>query len=227
MTDQSSPDKNKDTEKSAKAKNSAADTEEQNPTSDNTGETTPESEDTTARTEDPHADLLQKLEEAEARAQAAQDRALRTAAELDNYRKRMARDRQEWLRSAAAEVIESLLPALDNLKLGLQSVNNDQNVRELARGFEMVGQQMLTALQEQGLQELDPAGEDFNPYFHESLSTEPDSEVGEGKVLRTIKSGYLLNEKLLRPAMVVVSSGAPEEETGEKEASAPVKEDQD
>lgn len=155
-------------------------------------------------------ELLKRLEEAETRADQERDKALRAMAELDNFRKRMARDRQEWLRTAAADVIQSLLPALDNLKLGLQTVHDDQSARELARGFEMVGQQFLSALAEQGLKELDPAGENFDPHLHDSISAEPSADVAEGMVLRTVKTGYLLNDKLLRPAMVVVSSGAPE-----------------
>lgn len=172
--------------------------------------------------EDPTSDLLKRLEEAEQQASIERDKALRAIAELDNFRKRMARDRQDWIRSAAAEVIESLLPALDNLKLGLQSVHNEQSSKELARGFEMVGQQFLSALREQGLEELDPTGNTFDPHFHDSISTEPSAEVAEGSVVRTVKVGYLLNEKLLRPALVVVSSGSPTDDeenadTGNKE----------
>lgn len=152
-------------------------------------------------------ELMSRLEEAEARAADMQNKALRALAELENYRKRMARERQELLKSAAADVIESLLPALDNLRLGLQAAENHPEAGDVARGFEMVGKQMLSALQEQGLQELDPTGEDFDPHRHDSLSTQPSDEVEEGKVLQTIKFGYLLNDKLLRPATVIVSSG--------------------
>lgn len=179
----------------------------------------PEAEDTaeTGAT----AELVERLEAAEARAQDMQQKALRALAELDNYRKRMARERQELLKSAAADVIESLLPALDNLRLGLQAASNHPEAGDVARGFEMVGQQILSALREQGLEELDPEGEPFDPHRHDSLSTQPSDDVAEGVVLQTVKIGYLLNDKLLRPASVVVSRGPaePAEQPGNTEES--------
>ncbi len=153
------------------------------------------------------SEILLKLEEAETRAEAMHERSLRALAELDNFRKRMARDRQDLRRSAAAEVIESLLPALDNLKLGMNSVTSQENLEEVVKGFEMVGNQILTALQDHGLKEVNPEGESFDPHFHDSLSTCPSEELAEGTVVQTLKVGYLLNDKLLRPASVVVSSG--------------------
>lgn len=153
------------------------------------------------------SEILQKLEEAETRAEAMHERSLRALAELDNFRKRMARDRQDLRRSAAAEVIESLLPALDNLKLGMNSMTSQENLEEVVKGFEMVGNQILTALQDHGLKEVNPEGEPFDPHFHDSLSTCPSEDVSEGTVVQTLKVGYLLNDKLLRPASVVVSSG--------------------
>lgn len=190
MTDEKSPEKNMDPQEEIP---------DQEPVDESTEyETDPESE---------LRDILQKLEDAESRAEAMHERSLRALAELDNYRKRMARDRQEIRRSAAAEVMESLLPALDHLKLGLQSASNPESLQEVVKGFEMIGHQILSALNEQGLQELNPEGKPFDPHFHDSVSTEANAEVEEGTVLKTLKVGYLLNEKLLRPATVVVSSG--------------------
>ena len=154
-----------------------------------------------------NAELLSRLEAAEARAVEMQNKALRALAELDNFRKRMARERQEILKSAAADVIESLLPALDNLRIGLQAAENHPEAGDVAKGFEMVGKQMLGALQDHGLKELDPTGDVFDPHQHDSLTTQPSDEVQEGHVLQTIKVGYVLNDKLLRPASVVVSQG--------------------
>jgi len=163
--------------------------------------------------------ILKKLEEAEERAEAMQDRSLRAVAELDNYRKRMARERMENAKTAAAEVIESLLPALDNLKIGLSSVKDHENTKDLAQGFEMVGKQIISALEEHGLREMDPEGETFDPHFHDSLSTQPSDGIEEGKVMKTVKAGYMLNDKMLRPASVIVSSGPEkrEEDRGKPE----------
>jgi molecular chaperone GrpE len=165
-------------------------------------------------------EILEKLEDAESRAEAMHERSLRALAELDNFRKRMARDRVDLMRSAAADVIESLLPALDNLKLGLQSASNPENLGEVVKGFEMVGGQILSALEDHGLKPIDPTGEAFDPHFHDSLSTQPSEEVEEGTVLQTLKVGYLLKDKLLRPASVIVSSGPDDEATGGVEGAA-------
>lgn len=207
MTDEKSPDNKKDFPEEM--------LEEQPEVVSPEAEADPESE---------LSDILKKLEDAESRAEAMHERSLRALAELDNYRKRMARDRQDIRRSAAAEVIESLLPALDNLKLGLQSATNPESLKDVVKGFEMIGNQILGALNEQGLTELNPEGEDFDPHFHDSVSTESHAEVDEGKVLRTLKVGYLLNEKLLRPATVVVSSG-PEAAPADSEKSVEETED--
>ncbi len=170
----------------------------------------PEEAGESAASADHASDLMERLEAAEARAAEMQDKSLRAFAELDNFRKRMARDRQELLKTAAADVIESLLPALDNLKIGLAAADNHPEAGEVTKGFEMVGQQILSALQEHGLKEIDPSGEPFDPHFHDSLTTQPSEAVEEGGVIQTIKVGYMLNDKMLRPAAVVVSSGKPE-----------------
>ena len=156
-------------------------------------------------------ELMRRLDEAESRAGEMENRYLRAVAELDNFRKRAAREKQELLKSAGSDVIESLLPALDNLKIGLKAAENHPEAREVVQGFEMVGRQILQALEEHGLKELNPEGDSFDPHYHDSVSTVPSEEVEEGHVVQTVRVGYLLNDRLLRAASVVVSSGAPEE----------------
>lgn len=148
------------------------------------------------------------LEKAEKEAAEMKTRWLRSVADLENYRKRIAREKQEIIRSAAANVIESLLPVLDNMKLGLQAAENHPEAKDIVVGFKMVDDQLKRSLQEQGLQEIFPDdGENFDPNLHECISHQATEDIEEGKVIQTIRAGYRLNDKLIRAANVIVSSG--------------------
>ena len=142
-------------------------------------------------------------------------RYLRSVADLENYRKRMAREKQEIIRSAAANVIESLLPVLDNMKLGLQAAENHPEAKDVTIGFKMVDDQLKRSLSEQGLEELMPNGETFDPNLHECIAHQPSADVEEDKVIQTVRAGYRLNERLIRAASVIVSSGPAATETEE------------
>lgn len=156
--------------------------------------------------------LEERLAEAEARAADYQGRFLRAAADHENYRKRMARDKEELRKFAKGDLISDLLPALDNLKLGLQGAEQYQSddAKQVAYGFQMVAKQIKDILGDSGLKEVDPVGSAFDPNLHEAASNQPSEEYGEGLVAQTLRVGYTLNDKLLRPATVVVSSGKPE-----------------
>ena len=148
------------------------------------------------------------LEKAEKEAAEMKTRWLRSVADLENYRKRIAREKQDIIRSAAANVIESLLPVLDNMKLGLQAAENHPAAKDVVVGFKMVDDQLKRSLLEQGLEELVPDGESFDPNLHECISHQTSADIEEGKVMQTVRAGYRLNEKLIRAASVIVSSGA-------------------
>ncbi|CAI8290430.1 MAG: Protein GrpE [Opitutia bacterium UBA7350] len=166
--------------------------------------------------ENEHADVpestpeLSELEQAQAETAEMQSRYLRSVADLENYRKRMAREKSEILRSASAAVIESLLPVLDNLRLGLQAAEQHPEAQDVTAGFKMVDDQLRRTLSEQGAQELVPDGEAFDPNLHECIAQQPSDTVPEDHVISTIRSGYQLNERLLRAANVIVSSGPAE-----------------
>ena len=132
---------------------------------------------------------------------------LRAVADLENYRKRIGREKQEIIRSAAANVVEGLLPVLDNMKLGLQAAENHPEAKDVTVGFQMVETQLKSSLAEQGLEELIPDGETFDPNFHECVAHQPSDEIEEDKVIQTIRAGYRLNTRLIRAATVIVSSG--------------------
>jgi len=139
-----------------------------------------------------------------------QDLALRSAADLENYRKRMIREKEESLRYANASLIERLLPVVDSFELGLDAARSARDAEAIVRGFELVEKQLQDFLKESGTEEIDAAGQDFDPKSHEAVTLQPDPSVPEGRVLHQIRKGYRLRERLLRPASVVVSKGPSE-----------------
>jgi molecular chaperone GrpE len=155
---------------------------------------------------------LSELEKAQNEAKEMKVRYLRAVADLENYRKRITREKQDIIRSAAGCVVESLLPVLDNMKLGLKSAENHPEAKEVTSGFKMVDDQLKKSLYEQGLEELLPNGETFDPNLHECISHQPSSEVAEDLIIETVRAGYRLNERLLRAASVIVSSGQVDKE---------------
>jgi len=156
---------------------------------------------------------LSELEKAQNEAAEMKARYLRAVADLENYRKRIAREKQDIIRSAAANVVESLLPVLDNMKLGLQAAENHPEAKDVTFGFKMVDDQLKKSLAEQGLQELIPDGERFDPNHHECIAHQPSEEVAEDHIIQTVRAGYRLNDRLIRAANVIVSSGPVKEES--------------
>jgi molecular chaperone GrpE len=154
---------------------------------------------------------LSELEKAQAEAAEMKTRYLRSVADLENYRKRIGREKQEIIRSAAAGMIEVLLPVLDNMKLGLQAAENHPEAKDVTIGFKMVDDQLKKTLSEQGLEELIPDGESFDPNLHECIAHQPSDEVKEDHVIQTVRAGFRLNERLIRAASVIVSSGPSKE----------------
>ncbi len=136
------------------------------------------------------------------------DRYARTLADFDNYRKRVARDKEELAQFAAKDILKDLLPTVDNLALALdKAVNKDD---PFVQGVKLAYDGFLKALADHGATPLDSVGEPFDANFHEAIAQLPSPDVAEGVVMNEVKRGWLLHGKLLRAAQVVVSSGAPE-----------------
>ncbi|MDP4610422.1 MAG: nucleotide exchange factor GrpE [Opitutales bacterium] len=182
-----------------KTQNSSEEVEEPTDATDTVVEDAPETEAATPE--------LSELEKAQLEATEMKSRYLRSVADLENYRKRITREKQEIIRSAAANVVESLLPVLDNMKLGLQAAENHPEAKDVTVGFKMVDDQLKRSLSEQGLEELLPDGEVFDPNLHECIAHQPSEDVKEDHVIQTVRAGYRLNERLIRAANVIVSSG--------------------
>jgi molecular chaperone GrpE len=152
----------------------------------------------------------EQLAAAKKEAADSHDRYLRAVADLENFRRRTVREKEELRLFAASRLLEDLLPALDNLALGLAAAHKPKaDLKALANGVELVQQQLKGALANHGLKEINPAGQPFDPHQHEALSHEPSADVKPEHVLSVVRTGYSLNERLLRPASVIVSSGKP------------------
>jgi molecular chaperone GrpE len=161
--------------------------------------------------------LLQKLEEATAEINTQKERYLRGVADLENYRKRAVREKEEARKQATFGLVEDLLPIMDNFKLGLKSAEDHEGGAVFAEGFRMILTQMQGALKQNGLEEINPGNDLFDPNFHESIAHLPHESVADGHIIEVHRIGYKLNERLLRPAQVIVSSGEPATE-GEQSA---------
>jgi molecular chaperone GrpE len=148
---------------------------------------------------------LSELEQAEAKADENWDRYLRTAAELENVRKRAARDVENAHRFALERFSKELLAVRDSLEMGLAAVDG-ANVESLIEGSEATLKILGSTMQQFGIEVVDPAGEPFDPEFHEAISMQPSDDVEPGSVVTVVQKGYSLNGRLLRPAMVIVAS---------------------
>lgn len=156
----------------------------------------------------PSEELQLAVEKAKAEAAQWQDKCLRTAADLDNFRRRMQREREENLKFGAMAFLDSLLPAFDNLELGLQSARQHHpEAKGVVDGLGMVLTQIQGILGEHGVEILDPVNQPFDPNQHDAVAHESSEDVPENQILAVQRKGYQLHGRLVRPAAVVVSSG--------------------
>lgn len=143
------------------------------------------------------------------------DRYTRAVADLENFRKRAAREKDELRQFAATSVVEDIIPILDNLGLGLAAARQQTDVKAIVDGVSLVLEQFKSTLARHGLKEVNPAGAAFDPHLHDCISHQPSADIPAEHVSQVVRLGYTLNGRLLRPASVVVSSGpAPTEAKG-------------
>jgi molecular chaperone GrpE len=148
--------------------------------------------------------LRQALQEARTEAQANYDRFLRERAELENFKKRMQRERAEGLRFASEPLIRDLLPIVDNLERAVE--HGSANGQSVVEGVRLVLRSLLDVLGRHGVRRIDAVGESFDPSRHEAMAQVESTEHEPNQVVAQHHSGYLLHERLLRPALVTVSS---------------------
>lgn len=148
---------------------------------------------------------LREVEASAAQAAGHYDRLLRTAADLDNFRKRAAREKEDAVRFAGASLVERLLSVLDSLELGLAAADGSADAATIAEGMRMTFNQLATALREEGLEAIDATGAPFDPHQHEAVSALESADAPEGHVIQQLRKGYRFRDRLIRPASVVVA----------------------
>ena len=149
----------------------------------------------------------EQIAAAKKEAAANHERYLRAVADLENFRRRTVREKDELRQFAAANVLEDLIPVLDNLGLGLAAAKQQTDVKGIVDGVAMVIEQLKGTLGRHGLKEINPVGAVFDPNLHDCISHQPSADVPAEAVSQVVRLGYSLNGRLLRPASVVVSSG--------------------
>lgn len=156
--------------------------------------------------ETPEEAVSRMRAELEAKAKEAEEnhnKYLRSVADLDNYRKRSEKEKQDAISFANEDLISEILPIVDNFERALSHANGEENLESLRQGVKLTIDQMLSVLKKNGLQEIKSVGERFDPAVHHAITEE---EVGEpGTVVKEFQKGYTLKGRLLRPAMVAVS----------------------
>jgi molecular chaperone GrpE len=160
---------------------------------------------------DPHS-VIEKLvsENSELK-----DRALRALADLENLRRRTEKDSADARTYAVTNFARDLLSVVDNLERALTSLTDEQKVsggealKVMSQGVDLTARDLTSVLARHGVKRLDPTGEKFDPNFHQAMFEAPDAEVPSGHVVQVAQSGWKIGERVLRPALVGVSKGAP------------------
>ena len=143
----------------------------------------------------------------EAEAAKLKDLALRARADLDNFRKRALREKEEAIRYANNGLLERLLPVIDNFELGLDAAKSAADTASILQGMAMVHKQLQDFLKNNGLEEVQAEGEAFDPNKHDAVSQEFSADVPEGHVVRQVRKGYKIKDRLVRASSVIVSKG--------------------
>lgn len=149
--------------------------------------------------------LKQQMDELTAKNEELKDKYLRLFADFDNYKKRMAKERLELIDNAGKEFFKLILPVVDDFERALKAFETTNNQSALKEGVELVYQKLIKTLESKGVKAMDSNGKEFNAEWHEAISEiEAPSEELKGKVIETVEKGYLLHERIIRHAKVVV-----------------------
>ena len=161
--------------------------------------------------------LLAKYRELEAELSEAQERVLRTAADAENFKKRLQREKEEQTRYANESFIRELLTVIDNLERALEHSGSESDQEGLVEGLNMTLKSFLDTLTRFGCTQVEAEGKPFDPNFHEAVSQEESADHEPNTVLNELQKGYMLKERLLRPAMVLVSKRSSKQDTDSRE----------
>ncbi|MED4603651.1 nucleotide exchange factor GrpE [Paenibacillus validus] len=160
----------------------------------------------TAEASEPQDAVQAELEQAKKLADENHQRFLRAQADFDNYRRRTQKEKEDFAKYASLKVIEQLLPVIDNFDRALAASKDNKDYDALAKGIDMTFRQLTQILATEGLTAMETVGTPFNPEYHQAIMQVESDEYEEGIVVEEVQKGYMLKDKVLRPAMVKVSS---------------------
>ena len=150
-------------------------------------------------------DLSQELDRVRSELEETKDRFLRSLADFDNYRKRVAREREELTKCANEELIKRLLEVLDNIERALEAAGKTQDFEGFKKGIELIYNHLKEILTKEGLCPIECVGKKFDPNYHEAVMTLEKDGVEAEKVIEEVQKGYMLNGRVIRPSKVIVS----------------------
>lgn len=149
--------------------------------------------------------LIEKIKEAEALSQKNYDLYVRSQAEIENLKKRYQKEQQSLIKFANESLIKQLLPVADNLEKALDHSEKEASFDALMEGVQLTLKGLLDVLQKAGVESIEAVGGQFDPNFHEAVSEATDNQLETGTVVKELQKGYTLNQRLLRPSMVIVN----------------------
>ena len=152
-------------------------------------------------------DLQEQLSEIQAKVADYWDQVVRAKAEMENIKRRAQRDVESARKYSVEKFASDLLPVVDSLEQGIETSQNATDIAALREGMAMTNKMLITTMEKQGLIQVHPHGEKFNPEFHEAMSMIESTEIAEDHVITVFQKGYRLNGRLVRPARVIVSRG--------------------
>jgi molecular chaperone GrpE len=155
------------------------------------------------------AELIEKVKKLEEESKNNYDLFLRSEADSENMKKRSKKEKEEWIRYANEKIVKDLLPVLDNLENAISHSKNEGSLDALREGVELTLKGMKDTLIKSGLEEVKAQDESFDPCYHHAVSEQEDEKVKAGVICHELQKGYTFNQRLIRPAMVVVSKGKP------------------
>ena len=156
------------------------------------------------------ADLKQQLEDAQAKVADYWDQIVRANAEMENIKRRASRDVENARKYSVESFANDLIPVMDSLEQGIGSITESTDIQAVKEGMELTIDVMLKTMEKQGMKQVNPVGERFNPQHHEAMTMIPSPDHPEDHVIDVFQKGYELNGRVIRPARVVVSQGETE-----------------
>ena len=168
------------------------------------------------------SELIRRMELLKEESDKNYDLFLRSQADLDNLKKRVKKEKEDWIKYSNETLIKEILPALDNLEKAISHSHDENSLSALREGVELTFKGLKDALSKAGLEDVKALDESFDPLYHQAVMEQEDEKVEAGNVLLELQKGYTLHKRLIRPSMVVVSKGRPDrsitsEEIPEKE----------